>query len=206
MTRLIAITGGSCACKTTVALALGERLGERARVIAEDDYYRCSTTFPNFDPAKHNFDEPAAKDHALLVAHLREARASAGFAKPLYDLVTHTRRAESEFVQPEDVLIVEGLHLLATPALREAFDLRVYVEADEALRLGRRMIRDVEERGRTPRSVLNQFFNYVRPMHELHVAPQRAFADLVLRSEPEHTLDMARDHAALIQQRLDALG
>lgn len=205
MTRIVAITGGSCACKTTVAEALAARLGPRARVIAEDDYYRCATTYPDFDPARHNFDEPAAKDHALLAAHLRQARGGASFAKPLYDLVTHTRRAETETVTPPNVLIVEGLHLLATPDLRETFDLKIYVEADEALRLGRRMIRDVEERGRTPRSVLNQFFAYVRPMHELHVAPQRAHADLVLRSEPDHTLDTAHAHATLIQERLAAL-
>lgn len=183
MTRIIAITGGSGAGKTTVARALARKLS--ATVIAEDDYYRCASTIPEFDAATHNFDEPSAKEHALLTRHLELARAGEAFEKPLYDLVTHRRRAETERVQPTETLIVEGIHLLAPPALRPLFDFKIFIDADDALRLGRRMIRDVEARGRTPRSVLSQFFTTVRPMHQAHVEPQRAHADLVLLSPPD---------------------
>ena len=199
MTKLIAITGGSGAGKTTVARALARRLGTGAIVIAEDDYYRCASAIPDFDAATHNFDAPEAKEHELLVDHLGRARAGQAFEKPVYDLVTHRRRSEVELIAPPPVLIVEGIHLLATPELRALFDLKVYIDADEALRLGRRMIRDVETRGRTPRTVLMQFFQTVRPMHEAHVEPQRAFADFVLTSrhgDGPHSADAEAERIA----------
>lgn len=202
MTKLIAITGGSGAGKTTVAQALARRLGAGAVVIAEDDYYRCSTTVPNFDPAAYNFDTPAAKEHALLREHLAMVRSGEAFDKPIYDLVTHRRRPEVERIAHADHVIAEGLHLLAMPDLRALFDLTVFIHADEALRLGRRMIRDVEQRGRAPHSVMSQFFLHVRAMHETHVEPQRALADLVIECPYEAGPQHAEASAALILERL----
>jgi len=188
--KIVAITGGSGAGKTTLARALARQLGAGAVVIAEDDYYRCASTIRDFDAATYNFDAPAAKEHDLLRKHLQLARSGEAFEKPVYDLVTHRRQPQVERIAQAEALIVEGLHLLASPELRALFDLKVFVEADEALRLGRRMIRDVETRGRTPRAVLTQFFATVRPMHARHVEPQRGFADVVLVSPfdagPEH--------------------
>ena len=115
MTKLIAITGGSGAGKTTVARALAKRLGAGAVVIAEDDYYRCSSTVSNFDPATYNFDTPETKEHALLRAHLALAKSGEAFDKPIYDLVTHRRQPTVERIAHADWLIVEGLHLLAAP-------------------------------------------------------------------------------------------
>jgi uridine kinase len=203
MALLIGITGGSGAGKTTVARALVQRLGARATLIGEDDYYRCATTVPNFNADTFNFDAPSAKDDALLLHHMQQARQGEAFEKPLYDLVTHTRRAESERIAPAEIVIVEGIHLLAFPDIRSILDLAVYIDADEALRLGRRIIRDVETRGRTPRSVFQQFFTNVRPMHERHIAPQRAHADLVLVSSPEGGAAEAEAHAAVILARLE---
>jgi uridine kinase len=202
MTRIIAITGGSGAGKTTVARALARRLGAGAVVIAEDDYYRCASTISGFDAATYNFDAPAAKEHALLREHLALAKSGEAFDKPVYDLVTHRRRPDVERIVHADTVIVEGLHLLVDPDLRALFDLKVFVEADEALRLGRRMIRDVESRGRTPRSVMTQFFATVRPMHEAHVAPQLAFADLVLPSPADADPAQADADARRIVERL----
>src|SRR6185295_1471551 len=176
----IAITGGSGAGKTTIAQALTRRLGRGAMVIAEDDYYRCASTIPNFDAATYNFDEPAAKEHALLMEHLKLARSGAAFDKPMYDLTTHRRRMEAERIAHAETIVVEGIHLLVSEDLRALFDVKVYVHADEALRLARRMIRDGEERRRAPREIVAQFFTNVRPMHEKYVEPQRAHADLVL--------------------------
>ena len=202
MTKLIAITGGSGAGKTTVARALAQRLGAGAVVIAEDDYYRCSSRVPDFDPATYNFDVPVAKEHALLAEHLSLAKSGAAFDKPIYDLVTHTRLPNVERIVHADWVIVEGIHLLATRELSGLFDVSVFMHSDEALRLGRRMIRDVESRGRTPRSVLTQFFTHVRAMHEAHVEPQRALADLVIVCPYDAGPDHADASAAQIADRL----
>lgn len=202
MTRIVAITGGSGAGKTTIANALARRLGAGAVVVSEDDYYHCASRIPGFDPATHNFDTPAAKEHALLREHLTLAKSGAAFDKPIYDLVTHTRQARVERIAHAETVIVEGLHLLADAQLRALFDVAVFVEADEALRLGRRMVRDVETRGRTARAVLAQFFSSVRPMHEAHVAPQRAFAHVIVTSAPEADAAHADAAAAAIMQKL----
>lgn len=203
MTLLVAITGGSGSGKTTIARALARRLGAGAVVIAEDDYYRCASNVPGFDAARFNFDEPAAKEHDLLFSHLRLARSGEAFDKPVYDLVTHRRRANVERIVHAKVVIVEGLHLLCRPDLQALYDVTVYVEADEALRLGRRMIRDVEERGRAPHAILAQFFTHVRPMHEAHVAPQRERADLVLTCDPLAGPEQADANAARIAALLE---
>lgn len=200
--KIIAITGGSGAGKTTLARVLAKRLGAGAVIVAEDDYYRCVSAIADFDAATHNFDAPEAKEHDLLCAHLQLARSGDAFDKPVYDLVTHRRLPQVERIAHASTVIVEGIHLLARADLRALFDLKVFVDADEALRLGRRMIRDVEMRGRTPRSVLTQFFATVRPMHEAHVEPQRAFADIVLTSPatagPEEAEADARRVAELL--------
>jgi uridine kinase len=202
MTRIIAITGGSGAGKTTTARALARLIGAGSVVVAEDDYYRCASTIPGFDAAAYNFDAPEAKEHALLREHLALAKSGEAFDKPVYDLVTHRRRPEVERIVHADWVIVEGIHLLISSDLRALFDLRVYVEADEAVRLARRMIRDVESRGRTPRSVMMQFFADVRPMHDKHVAPQRALVDLVLTSPYDAGPENADANAQRIRERL----
>jgi uridine kinase len=171
-------------------------------VIAEDDYYRCASTIPNFDAATHNFDAPDAKEHALLRDHLALAKSGEAFDKPIYDLVTHRRKPDVERIVHADYVIVEGIHLLATPDLPPLFDLSVYMESDESLRLGRRMIRDVESRGRTPRSVMAQFFTTVRPMHERYVAPQRDLADMIIVCPYEAGPDHADASAAQILKAL----
>lgn len=204
MTKIIAITGGSGAGKTTIAHALARRLGAGSVVIAEDDYYRCSSTVTDFDPATYNFDAPIAKEHKLLAEHLALAKSGEDFDKPVYDLVTHRRRADVERIVHADTIIVEGIHLLIAEELRPLFDFSVYVEADEAVRLGRRMIRDTEARGRTPRSVVQQFFGTVRPMHDAYIAPQRAFANLVLTCPYDAGPAHAEANAARIAEMISS--
>jgi len=203
VTRIIGIAGGSASGKTTVAKALAAAAAGRVALIGDDDYY---LPFPRgVDPDRYNFDAPAAKDLPLLCAHLKAARAGEAFAKPVYDLKEHRRSDESETVAPADVVIVEGLHAFATPALAAAYDLKVFIDAEETLRLGRRMIRDVMERKRTADSGFRQFFTNVRPMHDASVEPQRAQADLVIVSTFAGGADEAAAQAAAILQTLGVI-
>lgn len=194
---LIAIVGGSCAGKTTLARRLRDDHMPNAPIIAEDDYYRCASTIPNFDAASYNFDVPEAKEHALLIQHLTAFRARLAFDKPRYDFATHTRAAHTERVEPAHFLIAEGLHLLTNPDLRALFDLKVFIDTPEDNRLGRRILRDAQQRARSEDSIIAQFRQHVAPMHALYVAPQWADADLVIRYDPartidEHALEIAR--------------
>lgn len=180
---LLAIVGGSASGKTRLAHAVADHFASQsAYVIAEDDYYVDAGHQPGFVAANFNFDEPAAKDHGLLASHLAALRDGRSVEAPQYDFTTHCRSDKTVVRAPAGVLIVEGLHLLASPELAAQFDLTIFVDACEATRLARRVQRDVAERGRTEVSVKRQFDEIVRPMHVLHVEPQRDAADLVVEN------------------------
>lgn len=170
---VVGIGGGTASGKTTLARQLAAELD--ATLISHDRYY---LDVP--DPRSHNFDHPDALDTPLLVEHLDALRTGAPAELPVYDFAHHRRRPEVHRVQPEAVVIVEGILVLADPALCDRFDLRVYVQAPDDLRFIRRLRRDVAERGRTVESVILQYLASVRPMHEAHVAPSASRAHLVL--------------------------
>ena len=204
MVYIIAIAGGSGAGKTTIAQKLARLLGEGCLLLPEDDYYRCRTSFADFDASVHDFDDPQAKDHALLADHLESARRGQPFQKPLYDFVDHARLPETELVEPREFIVLEGLHVLAAPRVRAAIDFAVFVEAAEPLRLARRLERDVNQRGRSAVSVRRQFFRTVRPAHAASVVPQRAYAHLVLVSASEDDRTEADELATRILQEVRA--
>jgi uridine kinase len=179
--RLIAVVGGSASGKTRLAEALCQALGG-APLIAEDDYYVDAGGIPDFDPSAFNFDEPAAKDHDLLAGHLADLKAGRTVNRPDYDFATHRRRPETVTLTPHPLMVAEGLHLLCEARLRVHFDLTVYVDAPEKLRLGRRLARDIAERGRSKDFVLAQFESRVAPMHDLHIEPCRDHADLIVEN------------------------
>lgn len=196
---LVGICGGSGSGKTTLARALAGWFAS-AVVLAEDHYYLCSDGVPDFDPARFDFDAPHAKEAALLVEHLRRLRAGEPVEAPLYDFSSH-RRSGVAPVPPAAVVVVEGLHVLHDPDLRALFDHRFFVDAPEAVRFARRLQRDVRERGRTERSVADQWNGTVQPAYERWVAPQAAFADRVI----DGTADTAREAeraAALVRGSL----
>lgn len=186
---IAAITGGSCSGKTTIAQGVARDLGASGVLIAEDDYYLCSSTIPDFDPATTNFDLPSAKDHALLLQHLRALRAGEAIEKPLYDFATHRRKAETERVKSKNFIVVEGMHILTDPDLRAMFDVKIFMDTDEQTRRGRRMMRDMLTRGRTPDFILEQFRTHVQPMHERYVDPQMQYADILIEYDPALDVD-----------------
>ncbi len=175
---LIGIAGPSGAGKSFLAQHLAERL--RAPVLALDRYYRDLSHLLPDARANVNFDEPAALEHELLIAHLRDLREGRGVAVPTYDFSIHTRTAETWSLAPSPVVVLEGLFTLYWPELRELLDTTVYVELDESMCLQRRLERDVQERGRTPESVIVQFRGTVAPMAERYVLPSRHHADVLI--------------------------
>jgi uridine kinase len=177
---LLGIAGGTGSGKTTLARKIGEALGESSTLISHDWYYLDRTGYTEEQREAINYDEPAALDNALLGKHLDELRQSRAVECPQYDFATHTRRFDSVAVPARHVVVVEGILLFAVPELRDRFDLRLYVDTDDDIRLLRRIRRDLLDRGRDLHSVEQQYYGSVRPMHLLHVAPSKRFAHLVV--------------------------
>ena len=179
---IVVIAGGTASGKTTVAVQAAARLG--ALLLHHDRYYKDVA-----QPRGHNYDHPDALDTARLVADLDTLRAGQTAHLPVYDFRTHSRQAHTEQVQPTPVIIVEGILTLADPQLRARADLAVFVDAPADVRLARRVLRDVADRGRDLVGVIDQYLGTVRPMHESFVEPTRALASLVLNgTAPVDTL------------------
>lgn len=187
--KLVLMAGGTASGKSTIARAFCERTG--ARLIPHDRYY-----WDVPDPRVHNYDHPAALDTALLVEHLETLLAGRAAQLPVYDFKTHTRQPHTETVEPSDVVVVEGILVLAHDELRSLGHHRVFVECPDDVRLARRIQRDRALRGRSVDDILRQYFETVRPMHERHVAPSREHAEVLL----DGTERLERSVEALIQR------
>ncbi len=177
----IGVAGGTGSGKTTIALKILERVGfDRVAYIPHDAYYRDASHLPPAERARLNYDHPDALDNDLLIAHLRQLQAGKAVEIPVYDFVTHTRRAETRRVEPQPVIMVEGILIFADKRLRDLMDVKIYVDTDADLRFIRRLKRDMEERGRTAESVINQYLTTVRPMHLEFVEPSKRYADVII--------------------------
>lgn len=178
---LIGIAGGTASGKTLVASRIREALGPGdVAFLRMDSYYRDLSALPAEERARQNFDHPNAFDVPLLARHLRDLLAGRDVQEPLYDFTAHARRAETRTVKSAPVVVVEGILVLFEPALRELMDIKIYVDTDSDVRLMRRIRRDVQERGRTVESVLDQYERSVRPMHEQFVEPSKRHADVIV--------------------------
>lgn len=181
MPILVAITGGSGSGKSTLAETLVSALPAGAAVLLrEDSYYRDAASLPGFDAATFDFDDVAARDHDLLARNLGALKAGRDITAPIYSFIHHGRDPGGETVRAADVVIVEGTHLLCSPALVELFDIRVFVDTPADIRFIRRLLRDQAERGRTAESVIQQYLATVRPGHERLTEPSRGNADFIV--------------------------
>jgi len=184
---VVGLAGGTASGKTTLARAAAEALGPDCLWLQHDRYY-----FDVPDPRVHNYDHPDALDTGRLIEDLDALLSGRATEVPVYDFTTHTRQSQGELLEPGAVILVEGILVLQDPELVSRFDLRVWVEADDDLRLARRLQRDVAARGRTPDDVLRQYLGTVRPMHKRFVAPSASRAELLLDGEGVLEVELAR--------------
>lgn len=177
----IGVAGGTGSGKTTVALKILERVGfDRVAYLPHDAYYRDASHLPPAERAQLNFDHPDSLDNDLLISHLKGLQAGRSVEIPVYDFKTHSRLSETRHVDPQPVIMVEGILIFADKRLRDLMDMKIYVDTDADLRFIRRLQRDIEERGRAPMSVINQYLHTVRPMHLEFVEPSKRYADVII--------------------------
>lgn len=177
---IIGVAGGSGSGKTTFTTKLKEYFKDDVTLIFHDDYYKCLDHL-DFEKRKNiNYDHPDALDTDLLVKHLIELKKGNSVNMPIYDFEHHTRSKETRKVKSNKVIIVEGILVFHDEALRNLFDLKIYVDADADERVLRRLVRDVKDRGRDIDGVIDQYLNTVKPMHNLYVEPTKYMSDIII--------------------------
>lgn len=176
---LIGIAGGTGSGKTTLTQHLQQHFGDEVSVIHHDSYYK-RQDIPFEERCKTNYDHPDAFDTEMLVEHLHALKAGQSVEVPVYSYADHQRTDETETVAPSKVIIVEGILIFHDPALRQMLDIKIFVETDADVRILRRALRDVRDRGRTLESVITQYLATVKPMHEQYVEPTRKYADIIV--------------------------
>ncbi|HZH34839.1 MAG TPA: uridine kinase [Pyrinomonadaceae bacterium] len=178
---IIGICGGTGSGKTTIARRIFETVGAKNVILLEQDsYYRNLSDMPLDQRHKANFDHPDSIDSDLLSNHLRRLKSGLPVEMPIYDFKSHTRSAEVERLQPKPVVMVEGILIFAEPRISELLDVRVFVDTPDDIRFIRRLERDIRERGRTAKSVIEQYMATVRPMHFEFVEPSKRHADIII--------------------------
>ena len=178
---IIGVTGGSGSGKTTVSRAIFEQLhGHSLLMLQEDSYYNDQSNMPFEERIKTNYDHPNAFDTELLVKQLKDLLDWKTIEKPIYDYTEHTRSSEVEKVEPKEVIILEGILVLNDPALRDLMDIKIFVDTDDDIRIIRRIQRDIEERGRSLQSVIDQYKSTVKPMYHQFIEPTKRYADIIV--------------------------
>lgn len=181
-TVIIGIAGGSASGKTSIARQLYEAFQEyqKVTIIKQDDYYKDQSHLSMEERVKTNYDHPFAFDTDLLVEQLQQLKNNQTINKPTYDYTLHTRSEVCETIEPRDVILLEGIFVLAEEKIRDICDILVYVDTDSDIRFIRRLKRDMNERGRSLDSICQQYLNTVRPMHEQFIEPSKKYAHLII--------------------------
>jgi uridine kinase len=178
---LIGIGGGTGSGKTTVARRIAQSLGEeKCAILPMDNYYRDMSHLRIEERRLLNYDHPDVIEYRLLVEHLQRLLRGETVQIPTYDFVTYTRRPETVNFAPKKVVLVEGIFALYYEELRRLYELSLYVDAESDIRFIRRLMRDMNERGRSVESVVNQYLSTVKPMHDAYVEPTKRYADIVV--------------------------
>ncbi|MBW8383593.1 MAG: uridine kinase [Youngiibacter sp.] len=178
---LIGIAGGTGSGKSTVAREIFRSFpSEKICIIMQDSYYKDQSSLSFEDRIRTNYDHPNAFDTELLIRHLKDLLDGKKIEKPIYDFTVHNRKSEVEIVEPREIIILEGILILDDMALRDMMDVKIYVDTDADLRILRRLVRDIRDRGRTMESVIEQYLTVVRPMHLQFIEPTKRYADLII--------------------------
>lgn len=187
---IIGIAGGSASGKTSIAFKLYEYFQghHKVKIIKQDDYYKDQSHMPFEERIKTNYDHPFAFDTDLLVEDLKRLKNKQTIKKPLYDYNEHTRSKEVEIVEARDVILLEGIFVLAEEKVRDICDILVYVDTESDIRFIRRLRRDLEERGRSLDSVCSQYLETVKPMHEEFIEPSKKYAHIIIPEGGSNTV------------------
>ncbi len=177
---VIGIAGGTGSGKTTLMNKIVERFGSDVTVLSHDNYYRRRDELSYEERTHINYDEPAALETDLMTRHLDSLRHGFEIDCPVYDFSQHNRSDETVRIIPRKVIIVEGILIFADEALRQLMDIKIFVDTDADIRICRRIKRDVNKRGRSLESVIEQYRETVKPMHEKYVEPSKKYADIVV--------------------------
>lgn len=179
---IIGIAGGTGSGKTTVARSVIDRLGSgKVTFISQDNYYKDNPHLSLAERELINYDHPFAFDNELLIEHLSQLKEGQAAYAPVYDFTVHARSSVDKVeLTPNNIVIIEGLHVLSDEKLREMLDIKVFVDTDPDVRILRRVLRDIEERGRSIQSIHQQYLATVKPMHEAFIEPSKKYADLII--------------------------
>ncbi|MBD8499616.1 MULTISPECIES: uridine kinase [Paenibacillus] len=179
---IIGIAGGTGSGKTTVARSVIDRLGsDKVTFISQDNYYKDHSHLSMSEREQINFDHPFVFDNELLIENLNVLKSGQAAHAPVYDFTTHSRKTDETIeLKPNNIVIIEGLHALSDENLRQLLDIKVFVDTDPDVRILRRVLRDIEERGRTIQSIHQQYLRSVKPMHEAFIEPSKKYADIII--------------------------
>ena len=200
---IIGIAGGTGSGKTTVVRNILKHLNtENVLVVSQDNYYKDHNELSLEERQKINFDHPRSIDFELLTQHVNELKNGEIVEQPVYSFITHSRTDETLITHPKSVIIVEGILVLTDPALRELFDVKIYVHADSDERLIRRIQRDITERGRDLEEVLNRYRTTLKPMHEQFIEPSKSHADIIVPNMKKKNQEAIQILSTLIKDKL----
>lgn len=178
---IIGVTGGSGSGKSSVTNRILDQFqGLSVMLLQQDYYYKDQSHLPFDERLLTNYDHPHAFDNDLFYEHLVTLIEGGAIEKPVYDYEQHTRSSETIIEHSQEVIIVEGILILDSERIRDLMDIKIYVETDDDIRLARRILRDIKERGRTVHSVINQYIEVVKPMHHQFIEPTKRYADLII--------------------------
>ena len=200
---VIGIAGGTGSGKTTLMNNLIKEFSEDVTILSHDNYYKRHDELTYDQRCLLNYDEPAALETDLMAAHLEQLRSGNAIDCPVYDFTQHNRSNDTIHLVPKKVIIVEGILIFENKQLRDLMDIRIFVDTDNDVRLCRRILRDVRERGRTLESVVTQYLDTVKPMHEMYVEPSKKYANIIVPEGGKNlvALDMITGR---IQRHLEA--